>query len=59
MHDLDSMNKMSPEAIVKKVIGFILAISSIGFTALVFVLVTQHKNEASSPVDPHGFEGHE
>lgn len=59
MHDLHSMNKMSPEAIVKKVLGFILAIASIGFTALVFVLVTRHKDEASSPVVPHGFEGQE
>ena len=53
------MNKMSLEAIARKIIGFILAIASIGLTALVFVLITRHKDEAGSPADPHGFGGQE
>ena len=55
MHDLENMNNMSLEAVAKKIIGFILAIACIGLTALVFVLVTRYKDEASSPVAPHGY----
>ena len=36
---------MTPEAIAKKVIGFILAIASIGLAALLFVWATRHKNK--------------
>ena len=59
MHDLENMNKMNLEAIARKIIGFFLAIASIGLTALVFVLITRHKDEADSPADPHGFGGQE
>ena len=47
MQDLENMNMMTPEAIAKKVIGFILAIASIGLAALLFVWTTRHKDESS------------
>ena len=50
---------MSLEARMKKVIGFILAIASIGLTAMMFVMLTKFKKGTRSPVGPHGFEGQE
>ena len=59
MQDLEATNMMSLEARMKKVISFILAIASIGLTAMMFVMLTKFKKGTRSPVGPHGFEGQE
>ena len=44
MKDLENSNYTRTEMRLKKVVGFILALTTIGLIALMFVLVTKSKN---------------
>ena len=56
MKDLENLNHLRTEFKLKKVMGFVLALATIGLTALMFVMVTKYEDQIKLPVCPHGFD---
>ena len=56
MKDLQNLDNLKTELKLKKILGFILALTAIGLTALMFVMVTKYKEQIKLPVCPHGFD---
>lgn len=56
MKDLENLHISREDFKFKKLIGFILAITTIGLTALMFVMMTEYENQIEIPICPHGFD---